>query len=162
MFYTAERIVDVLVYVPQIGYARVSKADGGQIHDLQRDSLVGAGVDPEHIYEDSASGRLDKRPGLDACLKALRCDDTLVIWKLDQLGRDLRKHGRRPDETRHRPQSPGGRRCVDQHHHCLRPNGQLIFAIFAGLAEFERELIVERTRAGLTARAAGTADGYSR
>lgn len=64
----------------QIGYARVSKADGSQVHDLQRDALIAAGVDPEHIYEDSASGRLDKRPGLDACLKALRRDDTLVIW----------------------------------------------------------------------------------
>ena len=74
----------------QIGYARVSKADGSQVHDLQHDALVAAGVDPEHIYEDAASGRLDKRPGLDACLKALRRDDTLVIWKLDRLGRDLR------------------------------------------------------------------------
>ena len=60
----------------QIGYARVSKADGSQVHDLQHDALVAAGVDPEHIYEDAASGRLDKRPGLDACLKALRRDDT--------------------------------------------------------------------------------------
>ena len=68
----------------------MSKADGSQVHDLQRDALVAAGVDPEHIYEDAASGRLDKRPGLDACLKALRRDDTLVIWKLDRLGRDLR------------------------------------------------------------------------
>ncbi|CAH0357246.1 DNA-invertase hin [Sphingobium sp. CECT 9361] len=74
----------------QIGYARVSKADGSQVHDLQHDALVAAGVDPDHIYEDSASGRFDKRPGLDACLKALRHDDTLVIWKLDRLGRDLR------------------------------------------------------------------------
>ena len=63
----------------QIGYARVSKADGSQVHDLQHDALVAAGVDPEHIYEDAASGRLDKRPGLDACLKALRRDDTLAF-----------------------------------------------------------------------------------
>ena len=55
----------------QIGYARVSKADGSQVHDLQRDALVAVGVDPDHIYEDAASGRRDTRPGLDACLKAL-------------------------------------------------------------------------------------------
>ncbi len=61
------------VYVTtQIGYARVSKADGSQIHDLQLDALVAVGVDPDHIYEDAASGRRDTRPGLDACLKALR------------------------------------------------------------------------------------------
>ena len=73
-----------------IGYARVSKADGSQAHDLQRDALVAAGITADQIYEDSASGRRDDRPGLDACLKALRAGDTLVIWKLDRLGRDLR------------------------------------------------------------------------
>src|SRR3546814_12856721 len=80
-----------LVYVTtQIGYARVSKADGSQVHDLQRDALVAVGVDPDHIYEDAALGRRDTRPGLDACLKALRRGDTLVVWKLARLGRDLR------------------------------------------------------------------------
>lgn len=73
-----------------IGYARVSKSDGSQVHDLQRDALATAGVDTAHIYEDSASGRRDSRPGLDACVKALRPGDTLVVWKLDRLGRDLR------------------------------------------------------------------------
>lgn len=74
----------------QFGYARVSKADGSQVHDLQRDALIAAGVDPEHLYEDAASGRLDKRPGLDACMKALRRDDAPLIWKLGRLRRDLR------------------------------------------------------------------------
>ena len=55
-----------------IGYARVSKTDGSQVHDLQRDALIGAGVDPDHIYEDTASGRRDDRPGLAGALKALR------------------------------------------------------------------------------------------
>lgn len=64
----------------QIGYARVSNADGSQVHDLQCDALVAAGIDPDHIYEDAASGRRDTRPGLDACLKALRRSDTLVVW----------------------------------------------------------------------------------
>ena len=73
-----------------IGYMRVSKSDGSQTIDLQRDALIAAGVDPAQIYEDRASGRLDARPGLDATLKALRTGDTLVVWKLDRLGRNLR------------------------------------------------------------------------
>lgn len=73
-----------------IGYMRVSKADGSQATDLQRDALVAAGVDPAHLYEDQASGKREDRPGLASCLKALRPGDTLVVWKLDRLGLDLR------------------------------------------------------------------------
>src|SRR5712692_7870633 len=73
-----------------VGYMRVSKADGSQVTDLQRDALRKAGVDARHLYEDAASGKRDDRPGLAACLKALREGDTLVVWKLDRLGRDLR------------------------------------------------------------------------
>ena len=69
---------------------RVSKSDGSKTLDLQRDALITAGVDPGQIYQDRASGRLDARPGLDATIKALRTDDTLVVWKLDRLGRNLR------------------------------------------------------------------------
>ena len=72
-----------------IGYVRVSRADGSQRLDLQRDALAAAGVPSEAVYEDRASGRRDGRPGLEACLKALRSGDTLVVWKLDRLGRDL-------------------------------------------------------------------------
>ena len=72
-----------------IGYARVSKADGSQTTDLQRDALLAEGVQEEHIYEDHASGKKDDRPGLINCLKALREGDTLIVWKLDRLGRDL-------------------------------------------------------------------------
>ena len=71
-----------------IGYMRVSKADGSQSTNLQRDALI-VGVSPAHLYEDLASGRRDDRPGLAACLKALREGDTLIVWKLDRLGRDL-------------------------------------------------------------------------
>jgi DNA invertase Pin-like site-specific DNA recombinase len=73
-----------------VGYMRVSKLDGSQVTDLQRDALLAAGVDPSHNYEDSTSGKRDDRPGLISGLKALREGDTLVVWKLDRLGRDLR------------------------------------------------------------------------
>ena len=70
--------------------------DGSQVNDLQRDALIAANIDGRHLYEDAASGKRDDRPGLAACLKALREGDTLIVWKLDRLGRDLRhlvKHG---------------------------------------------------------------------
>ena len=72
-----------------IGYARVSKADGSQSLDLQRDALETAGVDEVNVYHDLASGVRDDRPGLDSCLRALRKDDVLMVWKLDRLGRNL-------------------------------------------------------------------------
>ena len=134
-----------------IGYARVSKADGSQVHDLQRDALTKAGVTPAHIYEDSASGRRDDRPGLEACLKALRPGDTLLVWKLDRLGRDLRHLVNLVGDLTTREVGlkvlAGEGASVDT----TTANGRLVFAIFAGLAEFERELIVERTKAGLAA-----------
>ena len=72
-----------------IGYARVSKADGSQSLDLQRDALLAEGVDPGQIYEDYASGAKDDRTGLATCLRALREGDVLAVWKLDRLGRNL-------------------------------------------------------------------------
>ena len=134
-----------------IGYARVSKADGSQTHDLQRDALTAAGVTADQIYEDSASGRRDDRPGLDACLRALRAGDALVIWKLDRLGRDLRHLVNTVAELTAREIGlkvlAGEGASIDT----TTANGRLIFGIFAALAEFERELIVERTKAGLAA-----------
>lgn len=143
-----------------IGYARVSKADGSQLHDLQRDALVKAGVLPEHIYEDAASGRRDNRPGLDACLKALRAGDALVVWKLDRLGRDLRHLVNLVDDLTKRDIGlkvlAGEGASIDT----TTANGRLVFGIFAALAEFERALIVERTKAGLeAARARGRNGG---
>ena len=73
----------------RIGYARVSKADGSQSLDLQRDALQAAGVDVGHVCHDFASGVRDDRPGLDSCGRALRTGDILVIWKIDRLGRTL-------------------------------------------------------------------------
>lgn len=72
-----------------IGYMRVSKVDGSQSLDLQRDSLVRVGVEINNVYEDMASGKRDDRPGFAMCEKALRPGDRLAVWKPDRLGRDL-------------------------------------------------------------------------
>jgi len=143
-----------------IGYARVSKADGTQALDLQKDALIHAGVDSQHIYEDFVSGKQTRRPGLDACLKALREGDVLVVWKLDRLGRDL-KH---LINTVHdlSEQGIGFKVLTGQGANIdtTTPSGKLIFGVFAALAEFERELIRERTLAGLdAARARGRKGG---
>lgn len=143
-----------------IGYTRVSKADGTQVLDLQRDALTDAGVAQEHIYEDQASGKRDKRPGLDACIKALRKGDVLVVWKLDRLGRDLRHLVNTVQDLSERGIGfkvlAGKGANIDT----TTAGGKFIFGIFAALAEFERELIRERTKAGLeSARARGRKGG---
>jgi DNA invertase Pin-like site-specific DNA recombinase len=146
-----------------IGYMRVSKSDGTQALDLQRDALLAAGVDPERIYEDLASGRKDERPGLQACLKALQPGNTLVVWKLDRLGRDLKHLVSLMDDLRQRQVGfkvlTGSGAQIDT----TTANGRLVFGIFATLAEFESELIRERTQAGLaSARARGRLGGRPR
>lgn len=143
-----------------IGYMRVSKADGSQATDLQRDALIDAGVDPEQLYEDQASGKLEKRPGLTACLKAMRPGDTLAVWKLDRLGRDLRHLINTVHDLTRRDI---GLKVLSGHGAAIdttTASGKLVFGIFAALAEFERELIAERTLAGLaSARARGRKGG---
>lgn len=143
-----------------IGYKRVSKSDGSQTTDLQHDALLAAGVDEKHIYEDLASGKRDARPGLEAALKALRPGDTLVVWKLDRLGRDLKHLITVVDSLAERKV---GFRVLAGHGASIdttTPSGKLVFGIFAALAEFERDLIAERTRAGLAAaRARGRSGG---
>lgn len=143
-----------------IGYMRISKADGSQTTDLQRDALILAGVAENQIYEDRASGKLDARPGLAAALKALREGDTLLVWKLDRLGRDLRHLVNTVHELEKRNI---GFKVLSGHGASIdttTPAGKLVFGIFAALAEFERELISERTKAGLaSARARGRSGG---
>ena len=146
--------------VSMIGYTRVSKADGSQVHHLQHDALIAAGVDPKRIYQDSISGARDSRPGLDACLAALAPGDTLVIWKLDRLGRSLRHLVNTVGELTARGIGlkvlTGEGAMIDT----TTASGRLMFGIFAALAEFERELIAERTIAGLaSARARGRKGG---
>lgn len=73
-----------------IGYMRVSKSDGSQKLDVQKDALIAVGVEEQNIYQDEASGKLDERLGLNAAMKALRRNDVLVAWRLDRLGRSLK------------------------------------------------------------------------
>ena len=144
-----------------IGYARVSKTDGSQSLDLQRDALRAAGVDDAvNVYHDCASGLRDDRPGLDSCLRALRKGDVLVVWKLDRLGRNLAHLVNTVQDLSARGVGlrvlAGDRAQIDT----TTAAGRLVFGIFAALAEFERELIRERTVAGLkAARARGRKDG---
>lgn len=143
-----------------IGYARISKADGSQSLDLQRDALLAAGIQPGHIYEDQASGARDDRPGLDACLRALRERDVLVVWKLDRLGRTLTHLVNTVRDLSDR--GVGLRVLTGQGAEIdtTTSAGRMIFGIFATLAEFERDLIRERTMAGLeAARARGRKGG---
>lgn len=143
-----------------VGYMRVSKSDGSQATDLQRDALLDAGIDAGSLYEDKASGKRDDRPELLACLKALRQGDTLVVWKLDRLGRDLRHLVNIVHDLTERGIGlkvlTGQGAAIDT----TTASGKLVFGIFAALAEFERELISERTLAGLaSARARGRNGG---
>ena len=143
-----------------IGYARVSKADGSQSLDLQQDALRAEGVEATNLYHDLASGVRDDRPGLDSCLRALRRGDVLVVWKLDRLGRNLAHLVNTVQDLSTR--GVGLRVLAGQGAQIdtTTAAGRLVFGIFAALAEFERELIRERTLAGLkAARARGRKGG---
>jgi DNA invertase Pin-like site-specific DNA recombinase len=114
---------------------RVSKSDGSQLLDLQRDALLTAGVLEDHLYRDTASGSDDDRPGLISCLKALRDGDTLVVWKLDRLGRNLRHLVNTIHDLTHRGV---GLKVLTGHGAAIdttTPAGKLVFGIFAALAE---------------------------
>jgi len=143
-----------------IGYARVSKSDESQVFDLQIDALIESGVNKENIYTDKISGSKNNRPGLEACLKALRKDDVLVVWKLDRLGRNLKHLIETIDNLTLRGIGfkviSGSGVNIDT----TNPGGKMIFSIFGALAEYERSLIRERTIAGLkSARARGRVGG---
>lgn len=143
-----------------VGYMRVSKADGSQATDLQRDALLAAGIEPAQLYEDKASSKKEDRPELVSCLRSLRDGDTLMVWKLDRLGRDLRHLVNIVHDLTERGIGlkvlTGQGAAIDT----TTASGKLVFGIFAALAEFERELISERTMAGLaSARARGRKGG---
>ena len=143
-----------------IGYARVSKSDNSKVLDLQIDALTNSGVKEENIYSDKISGSKDERPGLENCLKALREEDILVVYKLDRLGRNLKHLIQTVEDLTKRKIGfkvlSGQGVNIDT----TTPAGKMIFSIFGALAEFERELIRERTIAGITAaRARGRMGG---
>ena len=135
-----------------IGYARVSTDD--QTLDLQRDALMEAGCN--RIFEDTAGGAAE-RPNLQQALSHLRPGDTLVVWRLDRLGRSLKDLIARAEALRN---EGAGLRSLKEAIDTDSPTGQLVFHIFGALAEFERSLIRERTQAGLqAARARGRQGG---
>jgi DNA invertase Pin-like site-specific DNA recombinase len=137
----------------RIGYARVSTDD--QTLDLQRDALKRARC--REIYEEQASGKTTGRPQLDGCIKSLREGDTLVVWRLDRLGRNLADLVRLIADLEQRKVNLES---LTEKIETGSPAGRLVFHVFAALAEFERNLIRERTVAGLkAARARGRKGG---
>jgi len=140
----------------RIGYARVSTDD--QTLDLQRDALKRAKC--RQVYEEHASGKNTERPQLEACLKSLREGDTLIVWRLDRLGRSLGDLIRLTQDLKVRGI---GFASLTEQIDTRSPTGQLMFHVFGALAEFERNLIRERTLAGLkAARARGRKGGRPR
>ena len=137
----------------RIGYARVSTDD--QHLDLQRDALMQAGC--RVIYEEVTSGKSAARPELEQCRKALRAGDTLVVWRLDRLGRSLADLVKIVADLELRGI---GFESLTEKIETGSAAGRLVFHVFASLSEFERNLIRERTHAGLAAaRARGRAGG---
>jgi DNA invertase Pin-like site-specific DNA recombinase len=135
------------------GYDRVSTLE--QDESLQQDALEAAGCD--RVFVDKASGKLERRPALDRMLAQLRPGDTVVIWRLDRLGRSLRHLIDVFDDLEHRGV---GVRSLTESIDTTTPGGKLVFHVFGALAEFERDLIRERTMAGLAAaRARGRRGG---
>lgn len=136
-----------------IGYARVSTED--QSLDLQRDALTASGC--ERVFEDKVGGTKTDRPGLNRALEQLRKGDTLVVWRLDRLGRSLKDLILRAETLKERGV---GLQSLQESIDTTSSGGQLIFHMFGALAEFERNLIRERTHAGLSAaRARGRMGG---
>ncbi len=130
--------------VALIGYARVSTPD--QKLSLQHDALKRAGC--ERLFDDQASGARTDRPGLADALAYLRAGDTLVVWKLDRLGRSMSHLIEKIGELAARGI---GFRSLTENIDTTTPGGMLVFNIFGSLAQFERDLIRERTQAGLRA-----------
>ncbi len=137
-----------------VGYARVSTRD--QSHALQLDAFAIAGID--RVFHEKATGAARDRPELKAALDYMRAGDTLVVWKLDRLARST---GQLIETVRDLEARGIGFRCLTQSEiDTTTAGGRLVFTIFGAIAEFEREVIRERTRAGLdAARARGRTGG---
>ncbi len=141
------------------GYARVSTDD--QDLTLQIDALTQHGIPKSNIFTDKLSGVRSDRPGLSKCLDALQRGDVLVVWRLDRLGRSMRHLITLVEDLRAR--GIGFRSLNEGAIDTTNASGELIFNIFSALAQFERRLIQERTKAGLAAaRARGRHGGRPR
>ncbi len=139
-----------------VGYARISTTD--QTLDLQRDALTKAGC--SKIFTDTASGAKSEREGLTESISYVRAGDTLIVWKLDRLGRSLKDLIERITELNNRHI---GFKSITENIDTTTSGGKLIFHIFGALAEFERDIIRERTNAGLeAARSRGRKGGRPR
>ncbi|MCP5006708.1 MAG: recombinase family protein [Planctomycetes bacterium] len=137
----------------KIGYARVSTLE--QNTDMQKEALEKAGC--EKVFIDQVSGTISKRPGLEKAKGLLRKGDTLVVWRLDRLGRSLRDL---IEWVRYLDEHGVGLESLHESINTSTPSGKLTFHLFGALAEFERNLIQERTQAGLSAaRARGRLGG---
>lgn len=130
-----------------LGYVRVSTDD--QDLSLQIDALTRQGIPETSIFKDKLSGARTDRPGLTKCLEALQSGDVLVVWRLDRLGRSMRHLITLVEDLRSR--GVGFRSLSEGAIDTTNASGELIFNIFSALAQFERRLIQERTKAGLAA-----------
>lgn len=140
-----------------IGYMRVSSETDRQTTALQRDALIAVGVDERHLFEDKASGARDDRPGLKSCMQYIKPGDTLIVWKLDRLGRSLPHLLKIINELR---ESGVAFRSLTEGMDTTTPHGELLFHLFGALAQYERALTSERVQAGLAAaRARGRRGG---
>ena len=141
-----DRKADKAIFMALIGYARISTTE--QKLDPQVDALKSAGC--ETVFEDIISGAKAERPGLNEALAFLRAGDTLVVWKLDRLGRSM-KH--LVETVTGLGQHGVGFRSLTEGVDTTTTSGTLVFHLFGALAQFERDLIIERTQAGLKAAA---------
>ena len=131
----------------KIGYARVSKYD--QDLKMQIDALLNFGCKQNHIFTDHISGSKNERPGLSKCMQELQPGDTLIVWRLDRLGRSMPHLVSIVEDLKKREIS--FKSICDGAIDTTTASGELIFNIFSSLAQFERKLIQERTKAGLNA-----------
>lgn len=140
-----------------IGYARVSTTRQGQSLDAQREALIDAGCDPQHIYTDTISGTRWQRPGLDAAIAYMRPDDVLTVTRLDRLGRNLSETVTTIADLAERDIHV---RVLEPALDTSRPSDRVVVHIMASLAEWERDLLIQRTREGVAhARAQGRTAG---
>ena len=130
----------------QVGYARISTED--QKLDLQIDALKRVGIEEDRIYQEQVSGVKTKRPQLAECIRSLRDGDTLVVWRLDRLGRSLPELIKIMTELQDRGI---GFRSLNESIDTTTSVGKLVFHMLGAVAQFERDLISERTKAGLAA-----------